>query len=71
MLKLEQMLENEYPLPSTSSAVSTNVELDDEWVELPPLEAAGSSKKKDKKGKKKAEIFAIDCEMVCEFGSQS
>ena len=37
---------------------------DDQWVELPPLEASGSSGKKDKKGKKRAEIFSIDCEMV-------
>ena len=69
VLTLEQMLENEYPLPSTSSVTSTNIEFDDQWVELPPLEASGSIGKKDKKGKKRAEIFSIDCEMVSRVSS--
>ena len=69
VLSLAQMLENEYPLPSTSSVVSPTLEFNDEWVELAPLEEAGeatSPKKKDKKGKRKADIFSIDCEIVRE-----
>lgn len=55
MLTTEQMLENDYPVPSYIAEI---FEKPDDWVETPqPTD--------DISADKQPRILAIDCEMVC------
>jgi len=58
MLSLEQMIENDYPIPSYMADL---FQKPPGWVETPeaPQESLLSSPPK-----KKATVYAIDCEMV-------
>ena len=55
MLTLEQMIENDYPVPSYMADVFQKP--DDEWIETPePSSAAAPSVQ--------PRVYSIDCEMV-------
>ena len=60
MLSLEQMIENDYPIPSYMADV---FEKPPGWVETP--EPAHVSILSNPSEREKANIYAIDCEMVC------
>lgn len=68
LLTLEQMIENDYPIPSY---IADMFEKPPGWVETPeaPKESLLAEKDKDsKQGKQK--IYAIDCEMVGLFSKE-
>jgi RNA exonuclease 1 len=54
LLTLEQMVENDYPIPSYMADV---FEKPPGWVETP--------QPADNESKENQKIYAIDCEMVC------
>jgi hypothetical protein len=58
LLTLEQMIENDYPIPSYMADV---FEKPPDWVETPEPNAATGSKAGHPK------VYAIDCEMVFDF----
>lgn len=64
MLSPEQMVENEYPVPSYLADV---FEKPEGWVETPRAGVEGIDLKANDlkgKGKARAKVYAIDCEMV-------
>ncbi|KAG6896567.1 hypothetical protein C0992_007419 [Termitomyces sp. T32_za158] len=63
LLTLEQMIENEYPIPSYMADVFEKP--DDRWLETPEPVKTGLLDGIPEKGKEplKAKIYAIDCEM--------
>lgn len=66
MLTLEQMIENDYPVPSYMADVFTKSE---GWVETPELPKASLLSLLDNQVKMTAprKIYCIDCEMVSTF----
>lgn len=59
MLSLEQMIENDYPVPSYMADVFQQPA---GWAETPqPAELTDGQKRKVPKQR----VYAIDCEMVC------
>ena len=59
LLSTEQMIENDYPIPSYLADVFTKT---DGWVETPgPPENTGTASSPDVKPR----LYSIDCEMVC------
>jgi len=60
ILTLEQMMENEYPVPSYLADVSAGERDREEkgWVETPPPPSPEETKGK------KPKVYAIDCEMA-------
>lgn len=61
LLKLEQMIENDYPIPSYLADVFQKPE---GWVETPEPQMYSLL---EKQPTATAKIYAIDCEMVCHF----
>jgi RNA exonuclease 1 len=56
LITLEQMIENDYPIPSYMADVFTKTE---GWVEVP--------EQRDPPVGMRRKVYAIDCEMVCSF----
>lgn len=61
LLTLEQMIENDYPIPSYMADVFQKPE---GWVETPEPQMHSLLEKQSTASPK---IYAIDCEMVCPF----
>ena len=58
ILTLEQMMENDYPIPSYLADVSGGEREREGWVETPPPPSVDETKGK------KPKVYAIDCEMA-------
>ena len=62
LLSLEQMIENEYPIPSYMADV---FEKPDGWLETPePVKPSFLDGTPERKKPPEAKIYALDCEMV-------
>lgn len=61
LLTVEQMIENDYPIPSYLADV---FQKPPGWVETPQMPTPAQSTPKDGKQEVARKIYAIDCEMV-------
>lgn len=61
VLTVDQMIDNEYPVPTYMLPEgSAGRELEEGWVEVPEYQDDEKKKKRDGKAK----VYALDCEMV-------
>ena len=65
LITLEQMIENDYPVPSYMA--DTFQKPDDAWVEIPKEESSILDDFQARRQPKQRSVYALDCEMVCDL----